>query len=193
MLLRRALLLASSLAAAASFATACSGRGGTGGRTYLLGGGTYELTIAGVASDSCWPADDLVPPAGVAAIDLLVTASGENVTIVPNPAARFYFQPLAGAHVENDLPGLFGNGTLVATTGCSVAVTTSGGGLVTADDLFTLSLTAALQAMSAGTAGGCAALQGGTWPGATIPFPTLTEPTNGGCAVSFEGTAVRPD
>lgn len=193
-MIRRLLLSAVSLGTLALVAAACSGGDEDGGPSQFdLTGGLYELTLSSVVNDLCWADDNLVPPLNVGAIDLLVSATGADVSVVPDNAARFYFQPVIGTRDGNDLVLLLGNGTLVVTSQCSVAVSTSGGGLVTGENQFDLSLTATLQAMSTGTAGGCAAFAGETWPGATVPFPTLNEPTNGSCTVSFGGTAVQPD
>lgn len=191
-MIRRVLLSAASIVSLALFAAACTGGDDGGSQEHDLTGGLYEFTIAEVTNDLCWAEDGLVPPQGVGAIDLLVGTTGTEVSIVASTFARFYFQPVLGPRDGNELGVLLGNGTLTVTSNCDVSVSTSGGGLVTADDVFELSLHADLQAISTGTSGQCSALAGETWPGATIPFPTLTEPTNGTCSVSFSGIAVRP-
>ena len=191
---RRIALLAASLACLAVAAAACSGGSDSSGSgPFDLSGGTYEFTIAGVGDDSCWPDDNLVPPEAVAAIDLLVNASGAELQVVPNPAAAWYFQPLVGTREGNELLGLTGNGVLVATSNCSVAVSSSGSGLIVDDHIFDLTLRADLSAMASGTSGGCAPLESEDVPGTLFPFPVLTNPTDGTCSVSFSGTAVRAE
>ena len=192
-MIRRALLSVTSLGALALVAAACSGSDDGGSSDFGLAGGLYEFTISSVSNDLCWAEDNLVPPAGVGAIDLLVSASNDEFTVSPSTFARFYFQPITGPQDGNDLGVLLGNGTLTVTSNCDVSVSTSGGGFVTADDVFELTLHADVQAISSGTSGQCSNHAGQTWPGATIPFPTLTEPTNGTCSVSFTGTAVKPE
>lgn len=192
-MIRRILLSSVSLVALALVAAACSGGDDDDAGAFDVTGGLYELTLSSVVNDQCWADDNLVPPLAVGAIDLLVSATDAEFSVVPSNAARFYFQPVIGSRDGNDLLVLLGNGTLLVTSNCSVAVSTSGGGLVTGENEFELLLTATLEAMSTGTAGGCAAFTGETWPGATVPFPTLTEPTNGTCTVTFGGTAVQPE
>lgn len=190
-MIRRLLLSSAALAALALVASACTGDDDDDG-AFVVAGGSYELTLSAVAGDSCWPDDALVPPLAVGAIDLLVSASNGAFTISPSPFARFWFPPVAGVQDGNDLSMLLGNGTLVVTSNCDVAVSTSGDGLVTGDDTFDVAFTTHLQA--SGTASnGCAVWAGETWPGATIPFPVLTDATDGSCSVSFAGTAVSPE
>lgn len=192
-MIRRALLSAASLAALALVASACSGDDDDdGGGEHLVTGGLYELTLSSVIGDTCWPDDNLVPPLAVGAIDVLVNASGADFTLSPSAFARFYFPPVAGTRDGNDLSAMLGNGTLVVTSNCSVMVTTSGDGLVTDENVFEVAFTSHLEA--SGTASnGCAVWAGQTWPGTTIPFPVLTDATDGTCSVSFAGTAVLPE
>lgn len=179
-------------------AAACSGDDGgstTGGENTLTGG-PYELTLSSVENDTCWPQTALVPPEGVGFVSLLVTASAENVSISPTSAARFWFQPVAGLRDGNEIT-LDGNGVLTMGTAynCEISVTNTGTGEVTDDDILELTLTAELAATTTGT-NGCASLSGEDWPGSTapvIPFPMLTNATNGSCSLTFTGTAVRPD
>lgn len=189
-MIRRTLLSVTSLGALALVAAACSGSDDGGSPDIDLAGGLYEFTISSVSNDLCWGEDNLVPPEGVGAIDLLVTATDAEISLSPSTAARFYFQPVVGTREGDDFL-LIGNGTLLVTSNCDVSVSTSGSGLVTDENEFELSLTAELQAISTGTSGQCSTHAGQTWPGATIPFPTLSEPTNGTCSVSFTGTAVQ--
>ena len=191
-MIHRVLLSSTALASLAVLAAACTGSDDGSGSDFELTSGLYEFTIASVTNDLCWAEANQVPPEGVAAIDLLVSATGAEFSATPSPYARFYLQPLFGAREGDDLIVLIGNGTLTVTSNCDVSVSTSGSGLVTADDVFELSLHADLQAISTGTSGQCSSVAGETWPGATIPFPTLSEPTNGTCSVSFSGTAVKP-
>lgn len=197
-MIRRACLAAVLLLSLSLLASACSGEddGTTGGGANALGGGSYELTLSSVTNDTCWPQTTQVPPEGAGFVSLLVSASDANVTISPSAAVRFWFQPVQGLREGNDVT-LDGNGVLTMGTAanCSISVTNTGTGEVTADDTLDLTLTAELDATTTGT-NGCASLEGGDWPNQTapvIPFPMLTNATDGTCSLTFTGTAVRPD
>lgn len=191
-MVRRVLLSSLSIAALALAAAACSGGDDDDDGAHAITGGLYELTLDAVVGDTCWENDPLVPPLAVGAIDLLVGASDGEFTLSPSSFARFYFPPVIGVQDGNELSLLLGNGNLVVTSNCDIAVSTSGDGLLVADDRFELAFRSTLQA--SGTASnGCAVWAGETWPGATIPFPTLTDATDGSCSVAFGGTAVPVD
>lgn len=192
--MRPALAVASLLAALVTVA-ACSGDdGGTGTPgTPGLEAGLYDFTITAVESDACWEEDNLVPPTGVG-IDMDVTA-GEPFTATAENSARYYLPPLTVARTANTLAA-DGTQEIVVTSACTLAWTASGGGLVTAANQFNLDLSVTITAAgvlaSNGSPSDCRDLAGGDFPGTAIPFPALSNATNGTCSLGFAGTARLP-
>ena len=190
-------LAATALTTLAVVAAACSGDGGGTGTPQNPGleEGLYDFTITAIDVDTCWEEENLVPPTGVG-IDMNVAGAGAAFTASVENAARYYLPPLTLARTANDLD-VDGTQTLDITPECALAWTASGGGLVTALSTFTLDLSVSINATgvtaSNGLASDCRDLSGGDIPDTALPFPALSNPTDGSCSLSIAGTARLPD
>jgi len=186
--LNKLMLGSTAIATLAIFAAACSSSGG-GSKVHKLDSGTYAYTINSVSNNTCFAAG--IPPTGIAVNFAITSTNGTTFTLVPPTAAQAFIPPIAGTKTGNALDAT-GNASAALTSSCTLAITATATGSMTADDEFNADITANLSAAttaSNGNPSNCSALAGTTIGGA-IPFPTLSNPTNGTCALTISGAAV---
>ena len=186
-LTRRPILGAVSAIALAVAVAACSSGGKSGGPR--LRAGSYTWTSANVLADQCWPTDAIFPPQSVPfAIDV-GTAGGAVQLVVTTNAALLLPHTLAGAQAKS-LVQTTGASPFVVSSGCTLQVSAAGDATVsapTAADLrFDVTLSAATTA-SNGAHSQCLPYAGGTYPGTSVPFPSLVPGTDGSCTFSLSG------
>lgn len=200
MKLTRLLLGSTAILTLGIFAAACSGGGGGGG-SHKLESGDYSFTpdsTTPVTGDTCFDAGTESALTGViGGVTLtIVSTNGTTWVLVPPSIAQGFLPPIAGTIDGNNLAAT-GNVALDATSACNLAISGTIAGVLTADDIFNTDLTLGIDAnttASNGLASNCSSLAGTTIPGTggLLPFPTLSNPTNGNCALTLHGvTAIQ--
>lgn len=174
-------------------AAACSGGGGGGGGDYSLSSGDYDLDITDIPTNTCWPASNPLP------IDLtslalpitIVSTNGSTFQIVMPDAVSAFLPNVEGTIDGNDLDaaGQVNNFALDTAGNCILDIGATAIGELTGDDEFNATVTANLSVDAADT---CAAFVGEAIPGTDglVPFPTLTNGSNGTCSIALVGDGV---
>jgi hypothetical protein len=192
MLSKKILLLTTAVLALGVAASACSGDDDDDGGSYSLASGDYNLDITDLPVNTCWPAGNPLPLdlTSIALPIEIISTSGNTFQIVMPDAVSAFLPNVEGTINGNDLDA---SGDVVNyalnTSGCILDIHATAVGELTGDNEFNATVTANLHVESTDT---CADLVGESIPGTNdlVPFPTLTNVSNGDCSISLVGDGV---
>jgi hypothetical protein len=191
MLSKKILLLTSAVLALGVAASACSGDDDDD-NTYTLDSGEYNLDITDLPTNTCWPAGNPLPLdlTSIALPIEIISTSGTTFQIVMPDTVSAFLPNVSGTIDGNNLDAA-GNVPNYAldTAGCILDVSATAVGELTGNNEFNATVTATLHVESTDT---CAQLVGESIPGTNdlVPFPTLTNVSNGDCSIALVGDGV---
>lgn len=188
---KKILLLTSAALALGVAVSACSGDDDDAGN-YTLDSGAYNLDISDIPTNTCWPTSNPLP-LDLTSIALpidIISTSGDSFQIVMPDAVSSFLPNVEGTIIGNDLDA---SGDVIGyalnTSGCILNINATAIGELTGDNEFNATVTANLSVNSTDT---CVDLVGEPIPGTNdlVPFPTLTNVTNGTCSIALVGDGV---
>lgn len=148
---------------------------------YPLTTGTWVFEWADVVEDACFPTGVPVPR-GIG-IYVFVGVTGGDVAVT-GPEEIPGMPAMTGTQNDEGRFDVEGDRTLVVTTACSLEVSTRALGVGVAPGLAGLTFEIAF---SGSPGSDCSALEGETID--NFPFPALSEPASGSCALVVKGLA----